>query len=177
MAGGRDLNRYGRGQVSGRREHPTGRNRSHGRGASRDAVHAPANACVARVRNVCSERRCISQHHAAARRPDRHHDGWRRWRWREACASSAAAECPCSRHEESNKSDFRRPRFPSGGLQKGKHALGKAGEGPAKEKTMVVRSRTPGGKERFRISSAESVHWDRAIGLSHEFLYLQRCSR
>jgi hypothetical protein len=101
----RNLHNRGRRQVRWRRIHPARRDGTDGRAPARRAVHAPIHARVRRVSYRGGKRRRISEHRRPALRRDRHHNGGRRWRRGHcrACASSAAAQRPRSRREESEK--------------------------------------------------------------------------
>jgi len=104
-------------------------------------VHAPVDSGVIRIRDGRYERRRRSEYHRPARRRDRHHNRWRRWRRRgryRACPSSSAAQRPSSRRKESGNSNSLRTEIRVDDPRKGPHALGKAGEGPAKEKEPLL---------------------------------------
>lgn len=133
LACGRDLRRGGRRQICWCCIDACRRNGSGSRISPGNAVDTPAHARIRGIRHHGGERELISEHDRAARRRHAHCDRWRRW-WRQGdCASSAAAQCPCSRREKSQKGYSLLSETLCDALRKGPHVLGKAGEGPAKQ--------------------------------------------
>ena len=143
----RDLHGRRRRQIRGRRVHSARRDSS-GRSASACyAIHTPTHAGVRAVGHGGGKRRLISEQYRSARWRDTHFNGRRRWRreYYRACASSAAAQRPHSRREESGHTNSGRPGFLTLVLQKGLHTLRKAGEGPANKNGTCQRlTFTPG---------------------------------
>jgi hypothetical protein len=142
-----DLQGRRRRQIRRRRVH-SARGDSSGRAVSACyAIHTPTHAGVRGVRHGGGKHSLISEQHRSARRRDAHLNGRRRWRrgYYRACASSATAQRPHSRREESSHTNSGRPGFLTLVLQKGLHTLRKAGEGPANKNGTCQRlTFTPG---------------------------------
>ncbi len=130
MAGRRNLHGCGGWQVGGRGEIASGCNCSHARISTNDVVHTPAHASVRGVCHGGSERQMVSEQNTPARRRNGYRDRRRWWRRAHSSGSHAAAQHP---NRSAQNCDKNKPHFEGffRTLRKGKHALRKAGEGPA----------------------------------------------
>jgi hypothetical protein len=121
--------------------HACGCDRAHRRISSGNAAYTPAHTVVRGVRHRGSESQLVSEHNRATRRRHSDYNGRRRWWRRGTCASSTAAQRPCSHREKSDETKSRFLETFSVASRKGPHALSKAGEWPAKEIGLGGRAR------------------------------------
>lgn len=136
----RDLHRRWRRQIRRRGINARRRDRSDSRAPTRNAIQAPTHACIVGVRHRGGECHLISEHDRSGWRCHAHSDGRRRWWRRGDCASSAAAQCPCSRREKGEKTNSRLSETRCATWRKGPHAPRRAGEGPAKRARSSIRT-------------------------------------
>ena len=139
MARGRDLHRRGRGQVSGRGVHAGRCDRSQRCISARHAADAPSHRRVRRVRYRSDECDLVSEDHRSIRWCHGHYNEWRRGRWRHAACTAAKRPRPldkkCDDHNRRCRGTL------SVAPREGPHAVGDAGEGPAKKEKLKMRIR------------------------------------